>query len=168
MAWTVRLSACVVLLLSGVTAAVAQSPDVLAAVGQAIAADLDFTNGAPIVVVAGYAEGGQRDVHQDPTTSTALASAFAEARGIPLIDAPEGGTRCSWAPAPGDGPLGLWAQFYPPELTGDTVRVALSGRCLAQRTTGLIAGFRQVHLFVVAKRETGAWEVVERQLMSIT
>ncbi len=95
--------------------------------------------------------------------ATALVSAFAAARQIPVLrygDAPR--PRCAWTAEAEELP-GLWAEFiHPPRLDGDLARVALATSCMAYD-----GAFMQVHEFTL-RRGAGEWIVDTRALTEIT
>ena len=160
----------VVLCLAGCTAA--QSPDDLDGIGRAVASNLDSSNGLPTAVADEYVcqfrvePCRDRAGHFDASLADAssLVSAFAEALGIPVEHYSGSGPRCEWEEASDALPVvGLWADFLLPEILGDSARVELFTGCS-------VAGeaFSQFHEFVLNKDERGVWEVVSRQLLSIT
>jgi hypothetical protein len=135
-----------------------------AAIGRAIASHLDPLNGLPTAVLSGYQCQSAAEpcrVAGNPSTS-AMITAFAEARQIPVLRSGEAATpRCAWAADGGETP-GLWAEFVePPRLQGDTARVLVATACAAEEA------FEQVHEFILHRRGP-EWSVEQRLLRSIT
>ncbi|TVP42466.1 MAG: hypothetical protein EA350_15655 [Gemmatimonadales bacterium] len=139
----------------------------LPGMARAIAAQLDPLNGLPTAVMDAYrcepaSEGcdeGAGEGPSSPSDAGILASAFAQAREIPVVPlSPSAVPACGWN-EPGNRAQGLWAAFAgPPAVRGDSARVELATVCW---------GFEQVHAFFLHLVE-GEWRVVRRELVSIT
>ena len=137
--------------------------DDLGAMGRAVAAAVDTTNGHPVLILKGYPSWS--DKAADDPDAAALAAGFAAELGIP--DAAENqfqSPRCGWAPSAAGTRRELWAQFSPPVARGDSTVVDLSTGCAVNDNEA----FEQVHTFVLMKSETGEWQVVARRLTMIT
>ena len=164
----------VVLCLPGCTASqspASQSPDSLSGIGRAVARNLDSSNGFPTAVLDEYLCNSRvepcrdREDHWDASLVdvSTLVSAFAEARGISAMRYRGYGPRCEWDESSDLQPLGLWAEFFQPEIQGDSARVELMTGCVRDRRA-----FSQIHEFVLKRDGRGVWEVVSRRLRSIT
>ncbi len=164
----------VVLCLAGCTAS--QSPaalgsDDLSSIGGAVARNLDSLNGFPTVILDEYLCDSRfepcrdRENHWDASLvdASTLVSAFAEALSIPVMRYSGYGPRCEWDDSSDLQPLGLWADFFQPEIYGDSARVELMTGCIVDRRA-----FSQIHEFVLERDGRGVWEVVSRRLRSIT
>lgn len=139
-------------------------------IGRAVAGDLDSLNGLPILVLEGYWPFGVDSLAPDDRpTAAAIASGFAEERGIPIEQGNPTSTCCSWSPAPGDQPLGLWAHFGKPQEFGDSTVIYLATGCMSlTRPYPQPNLFEQVHIYTLRRTESSTWEVVRRRLGAIT
>ena len=164
----------VVLRLAGCTAAqtpASRSPDDLGGIDRAVARNLDSSNGFPTAVLDEYLCNSRvepcrdREGHWDASLVDAsiVISNFAEVRGIPIMRYGGYGPRCEWDDSSELQPLGLWADFFQPEIHGDSARVELMTGCVVDRQA-----FSQIHEFVLKTDGRGVWEVVSRRLRSIT
>jgi hypothetical protein len=147
----------------------AQTVESLVQIGRAIGANLDDTNGLPVLVRDRFGRSRAAEMPQDRRDAAALASGLAQVQGIPVV-AQGAPTRCPWYPSAGEAPVGLAAEFQKPEFDGTTVRLYLTTSCLQSPRPGQDRqyGFQQGHLFVLQLGATGEWEVIERRLVSIT
>ena len=162
---------CACLLSSLWALAVACGPrDDYSGIGRAVAGHLDSINGLPVLVLNGYWPFGLDSMPPDSRpTAAAIAFGFAEERGIPIVEGNPTSTRCLWSPAPGDTPLGLWAQFSQPQEFGDSIRVYLATGCMSHpRGYPGPTGFEQVHSYTLRKTGPSTWEVLGRRLGAIT
>ena len=131
--------------------------------GGAIATAFDTTNGRPAVVLDQPWESSDSPAGRD--SASAVASGFAAALGIPVIEGDEvDSPRCPWAPPPGDMPLGLWALFSPPVARGDSVQIHLATGCV----TDAEGAFEQLEVFLLLRARDGSWRVVAQRLLRIT
>lgn len=160
----------VLVVLPFVIGCASQEEDNLAGIARAIAPELDSLNGLPTAVLDEYRCHSsvetcrERDGHvpASPMDATAMATGFADARGIPVVryedaEVPE----CPWREGP-TAQSGLWAEFVePPVIEGGLARVELATGCVNG------AAFEQVHEFVLLL-DDGQWKVVRRRLISIT
>jgi hypothetical protein len=142
----------------------------LSGIARAVASELDSLNGLPVGVLGEYWCGlidlvcveRQGSPESSSADATGLAAAFAEARGIPVVENEwEDWPACPWGAAAGANP-GLYAAFLrPPDITGTTARLELSTGCRGR------SGFWQVHEFLLERGPDG-WTVAERRLLLIT
>ena len=139
-------------------------------IGRAVAEDLDSINGLPILVLEGYWPFGPDSMRADELpTAAAIASGFAEERGLPVVRGNPTSTRCPWSPAPGDQPLGLWAQLSQPQEFADSTVIYLATGCMSlPRGLPWPTGFEQVHIYTLRRTGPATWEVLRRRLGAIT
>lgn len=155
-----------VLCLAGCT--VGQGPDDLDGIGRAVASNLDSPDGLPTAVLDEYVCHSSVEPCRDREgyfaasliDASSLVSGFAEALSIPLEHYSGSVPRCEWGEASDGRPAGLWANFLPPEIVGDSARVQLFTGCS-------VAGesFSRLHEFVLRTDRGGVWEVVSRRLL---
>jgi len=160
-----------IVVLPAVVSASCSPPGDEADIGRAVAAALDTTMGSPIAIVDEYwCRVGEEPCRDRPghvaasrVDATPTVSAFAEARGIPVVRYDGGSApQCPWADS-AEEEGGLWAEFkQPPQITRDSALVLVSTICGdGQRA------FQQVHEYVL-QRGNGGWTVVGRSLITIT